>query len=513
MQLALLLTLGAVGSVVYLIVLLIRPLLSPLRSIPGPFLARFTDAWYSHKVHQGEFEKVNVALHKKYGPIVRYGPNRYSIDDVDATNIIYGHGKKYSKSEWYSAWESNPENWNLFSDRSNMRHAHNRKFYSSTFSMSSMIQYEPFLNECADLFSQRLRECSQAGTAMDLGHWFQCYAFDAIAYVTYGRRLGFLDKGEDIGNIIESIDQGLVYSSLTGIFPSIHRYVLPALTGIFPSLRAAGILEVIKFTQDQIVETKNSHKTMNMAQGDNKSSPAGNSFLSQFIAKNAEDPGGFTEYHVLNGCAMNMGAGSDTTAISLSSIMYYLLKEPQCMRKLQDEIDDFYQRGDLSKNPSLKQAQQLPYLQAVIKEALRIHPATGLPLERIVPQGGSTIAGRFFPEGSIVGINTWVQHHNKAIYGEDADIFRPERWLIGDEDQLSLMNRNWMPFGLGSRTCIGKNVSILEMTKLIPRIFHEYRFQLAGPAAAADGLWTTRNSWFVKPQNLLVTVEPRKDNV
>ncbi|GKT45156.1 pisatin demethylase [Colletotrichum spaethianum] len=87
----------------------------------------------------------------------------------------------------------------------------------------------------------------------------------------------------------------------------------------------------------------------------------------------------------------------------------------------------------------------MPNLQAVIKEALRVHPAVGLLTERVVPEGGASIAGRFFPGGSVVGINAWVQHRNQTLFEDDADYFRPDRWLINDDNKISVMNRNWIP--------------------------------------------------------------------
>ena len=67
----------------------------------------------------------------------------------------------------------------------------------------------------------------------------------------------------------------------------------------------------------------------------------------------------------------------------------------------------------------------MPYFQTVMKEALRMHSATGLALWRVVPAGGAEISGRFFPEGAIVGINTWVAHYNQDVF-PDAKRFRPE---------------------------------------------------------------------------------------
>lgn len=81
--------------------------------------------------------------------------------------------------------------------------------------------------------------------------------------------------------------------------------------------------------------------------------------------------------------------------------MYYLFKHPPCLQKLRDEVDQLQLKAGekMHKNVTFKETQGMPYLQAVIKEALRIHPATALPLERVVPEGGATISGRFFPEG------------------------------------------------------------------------------------------------------------------
>ena len=90
----------------------------------------------------------------------------------------------------------------------------------------------------------------------------------------------------------------------------------------------------------------------------------------------------------------------------------------------------------------------MPYFQAVIKEAMRLHPATGLPLWRVVPEGGATISGRYFPAGEVVGVNTWVAHYNEDVFGADASTFRPERWLEAAEhggDHLKTMDAYYFP--------------------------------------------------------------------
>ncbi|KAL6410948.1 hypothetical protein AUP68_07380 [Ilyonectria robusta] len=100
-----------------------------------------------------------------------------------------------------------------------------------------------------------------------------------------------------------------------------------------------------------------------------------------------------------------MTAGSDTTGISLSAVLFFLMNHPEATRKLRLEVDQHHTRARDSRNLSFKETQEMPYLQAVIKEALRLHPAVGLPLERVVPEGGATIAGQFFPSGGLSALD------------------------------------------------------------------------------------------------------------
>ncbi|KAM0428145.1 hypothetical protein ACHAPT_007045 [Fusarium lateritium] len=486
---------------VFLIRFLVQSFRSPLRTVPGPFLARSTDGWYFWNVRKGHFQDVNVELHKKYGTIVRYGPNRYSFNDPEAAKIIYGLGNHFPKSSWYSSWAS-PGQWAIFSDQSIKRHAQNRRLYQATYSMSSLVHYEPFVDECADLFTQRLSEMSRSGMLVDMRHWFQCYAFDVIGLITYAKRLGFLDRGDDIRGVISALEEHLGYATLVGIFPGLHRYLFP-LKNYLAGAKGAGRAYVLSFTNERIREAQVTPKPVAT-----ESAVAMEDFLTKFLAKHAADPDVFTSFHVLAGCTSNMVAGSDTTAISLSAVLYYLLKHPACLQKLRDEIDDLTAQRGLSKSPTFKESQQMPYLQAVIKEALRMHPATGLPLERVVPEGGATISGRFFPEGTTVGINTWVAHRDHRVFGDDAETFNPDRWLIDDSAKLSMMNRYYMPFGLGSRTCIGRHVSMLEMSKLIPRIVRDFDFGLDTSLQRDE--WHTQNYWFVKPLDFKVRVEMRE---
>jgi cytochrome P450 len=77
-----------------------------------------------------------------------------------------------------------------------------------------------------------------------------------------------------------------------------------------------------------------------------------------------------------------------------------------------------------------------------MKEAMRMHPGVSFPLERIVPSGGAELCGVQLPAGTVVGVNPAVIHRNADIFGADANEFRPERWLVKDEQTVKMMDRH-----------------------------------------------------------------------
>ena len=96
----------------------------------------------------------------------------------------------------------------------------------------------------------------------------------------------------------------------------------------------------------------------------------------------------------------------------------------------------------------------------MVSEALRMCPSVALSMPRYPPKGGVTICGEYFPETVQVGCNAHVIHFNKENFGDDADDFNPERWLVSDVRNKE-MEKYLLTFGAGSRTCVGKNISLM----------------------------------------------------
>lgn len=73
-----------------------------------------------------------------------------------------------------------------------------------------------------------------------------------------------------------------------------------------------------------------------------------------------------------------------------------------------------------------------------------MYPVVGTPFDRVVPKGGDILSGYFVPEGTVVGISGWVTQRDKGVFGDDADSFRPERWLDVDEKRFREMDRSML---------------------------------------------------------------------
>ena len=260
--------------------------------------------------------------------------------------------------------------------------------------------------------------------------------------------------------------------------------------------------------------------------------------LSMFLKAKVDRPDFFHDGRVLTMAVSMAFAGSETTGISLAAVFYYLLKNPKCYAKLMEELNEGIAYGIVENRPTglvtWTESQKLPYLDACIKEAFRLHPAAGLPLERIVPAQGAEICGQMIPGGTIVGCSAWVIHRRLEVFGQDVEAYRPERWLEAGKEGRKNMESCMFQFGMGARTCIGKNISLLEIYKLVPSFLRRFEVCLLSmiPIATSsilprelmmlttwfakvsladpDQEWKLHNAWFVKQLNFNTTFKPRR---
>ncbi|KAL4896553.1 cytochrome P450 [Aspergillus ambiguus] len=169
-----------------------------------------------------------------------------------------------------------------------------------------------------------------------------------------------------------------------------------------------------------------------------------------------------------------IGAGADTTAGTLTYTLYFLSKHPSAETKLRLEIEEQVRAGNLSHPPKWAEVSNMPYLDAVLKESIRLLPVASWGLDRVVPPAGAMIAGRFIPGGTVVGCQIDAIHLDESVYGKDSTAYRPERWIEADEHQRRIMDRSFLGFSAGKRVCTGIHIAWLEMKKTLPLLLMNF---------------------------------------
>ncbi|KAF4547698.1 Cytochrome P450-like protein 6 [Elsinoe fawcettii] len=480
-----------------------------LNSVPGPFLASCTNWWRLFVVWGRRPDLAHIGLHGKYGSVVRIGPRTVSVSDPSALKTIYALNAGFIKSEFYPVQQvvsGGTALRSMFNTTDEHFHAKLRRAVSNAYAMSSLVQFEPLVDSTTSAFltqlSSRYADRPDADGICDFGKWLQFYAFDVIGELTFSKRLGFVDRGVDVDGIISSLEWMLNYASVVGQMPWLDKVFLK--NPIRMLLDRLGYLSTTSPIAAFAIQRMTERNGKQRADHDARS----RDFLSRFLSAHNKDPDFISQERVTALTVANVFAGSDTTAISLRAIFYHLLQDPTKLQRLMTELDTEQHHGRLSAAQLVKwgEVRTLPYLSAVIKEALRCHPAVGLTLERVVPAAGIQVASHFIPGGTIVGCSPWTIHRSRDVFGEDASDFRPERWIEADEAKLSEMTSCLFSFGAGSRTCIGKNISYLEMYKLVPAVLRTFDLQLAYPNDA----WKLHNAWFVKQDNFLIRLKTKR---
>jgi cytochrome P450 len=170
------------------------------------------------------------------------------------------------------------------------------------------------------------------------------------------------------------------------------------------------------------------------------------------------------------------------------------------MNTIRAEIDGGIKSGLISDPIRDSEARQLPYLQAVIKEALRLWPPVVGLLQKVAPPEGDTINGVFIPGGTFVGQCAWALGRNPAIYGPDCALFRPERWLEASPEEYQKMDRQSdLTFGYGRFACLGRPVATIELNKVFVQLLRNFNFEVVDPSKpwSSDswGIFLQKDFW------------------
>lgn len=192
---------------------------------------------------------------------------------------------------------------------------------------------------------------------------------------------------------------------------------------------------------------------------------------------------GLTQAETESEALLQIMVGTDSTATAVRCIFYYIITSPRIHARLISELDSALAAGELTR-PILRDAESksLPYLQACITEGLRIWPPVASLIYKKSPPGGDRLDdGRFIPGGTNVGYSAWAVHRDRRMYGADAHVYRPERWLEAKGEKREAMGRSVeLVFGTGRYGCLGKGIAALELNKVFAEVcFFFFFFSLS----------------------------------
>ncbi|KAI1281078.1 putative cytochrome P450 [Xylaria sp. FL0933] len=428
----------------------------PLSKYPGPFLGRSTLLWRFYHVVSGRWHRRIDEQHKRYGPVVRVSPNELSFASIESWRDIYGHAtggrQTCTKSEFYDVFGGGFNSTCIGSERNPKEHARMRKALSNAFSTKALMEQEAIVNANVDAFVDRLGADGGPATAgLNMTEWFEMVAFDILGEMSFGESFGSVAQGHPhfwFRMFTEHLFAITVVDMLRRypLFVSLGRLLMP----LTMSLR------------EKHTALSREKVALRLKTADPRAD-----FMSLLIRKVET---GEMEMEELTAHASTLTvAGGETVATFLASATYYLLNTPDALTRVQSEIRDaFTSYSDINAT----KAQQLPYLQAVISEGLRMHPPGSRGFPRVSP--GTTISGYYVPAGVEVYTSAWTMTHDEQYFHEPFR-FKPERWI---DPECKDIKEASQPFSLGPRGCIGKNFAYLEVNLILAKMLWRYDMEL-----------------------------------
>jgi cytochrome P450 len=507
--------------------------LHPLARFPGPLSVRLgiPGWWPLWQTYNFRYAWSLEALHDRYGSAVRIDVNHVSFNTAEAAQVIYAHGagSTFPKTTFYQSFQVYPTQPSLFSEIHSDRHAAFRRAISSAYSMNNLVKLEEFVEPLLSKLHDRLD--SKSGGVVDLAKWLHFFAMDAVGELAFGNSFGFVDKGSDDKRFLQGVSNLSHWGSMAGWTPRISRTLrklLKRTSGGQPGGEVVGqATEPLISRRYDLLDKKKKQSSLNEKDTiDVLALDERQDMLANFVqSKNPNTGKPLTKTEVLRTAISVVSAGSDTTATALTTFIGYVIRDKKVYDRLQQEIDQAFETGTLTWPVKYGQAVKLDYLQACIKEVLRMHPPIGMSLPRIVnsKQGMALDGKTVVPYGSQVSVAPYVMHRNIKVFGTDARIFNPDRWIDLDEAERKTMEKNNLTFGGGARQCIGKNISLMEINKALPTLLRAFHFDISTKNASWCGVdsdghkdkqvpWRCRSTWFLEVQEFPVRVS-RRENV
>ncbi|KAI4129773.1 MAG: hypothetical protein LQ338_002083 [Usnochroma carphineum] len=349
----------------------------------------------------------------------------------------------------------------IFSTTDPAYRATRAKAVAPLFSSAAIHRDREHLYQCVERFVQNLRKYKEVSKSrpVDLQRYTRALGLDVLASYLFRHRPSKIQMQIEEGAMIPWLDF-IVDAGQFFYFPArFFRFCVAAYSRFRPQGRSeANASKLVReYTMDLASDAESKDNT----------------FQRKLLKQ------GVSREEIAAECKSMMVAGTHSFGSVLAMTLWHLAKEPTVHDKLRAEISEGRAHG--------VDVQQLPYLQNVVKEGHRVAPANATRLPRVVPSTGWHFDGYFFPPGTTVGVAAPQLFFNPNVF-HDPEKFRPDRWL----DPSAEMSRDLVPFSLGIRQCIARNLATAELSMAVEKVVESGVLQSAQPVKDNIEVW----EWF-----------------
>ncbi|KAF6831904.1 toxin biosynthesis cytochrome p450 [Colletotrichum musicola] len=467
---ALLAVLGLVAKGVY------NAFLHPLRKYPGPPLAGVTRAYYLWFDVRGVSHWKVKEWHEKYGAVVRIAPGELSYTSKEAWQTIYGFpnrgegtGNFEKDAQWWNKNVNGVENILTADDAG---HKRMRRLQNPAFSDKALKAQESVITGYVDLLVHQLHGQAD-GSPVDMNSWYNFTTFDIIGDLAFGEPFYCLRDAQ-------------WHWWLQAVFDIFQAgtYLRAARRFSSPFSEALLLLIPRRLIKTRVAQFHFGVERVNKRLEQKTERP---DFMHYILQHEGSDEKGMSIEEIYAAAQVLIVAGSETTATALTTATYYLCENLETLEKLTTEVRNAFASDS---EIGIQSTAGLPYLNAVVEEALRLGPPGPGTFPRVVPDGGRTVCGQFVAGGYSVGVHHLSVNRSPANFRAH-DEFHPERWL-GDPCFESDNKTAAQPFSFGPRNCIGKNLAYAEIRTILSRVVWNFDMKMHPDSAG----WLGRQKMF-----------------
>ncbi|CAG9989777.1 unnamed protein product [Clonostachys byssicola] len=441
-----------------------------LRHIPGPRLAGWSILWQLSGALSGRYHEILNEVAEEYGPLVRIGPNELLSTDPEVVRRISGVRSRYQKGRFYDSGKVTPGVDTVVSMRDEEKHkAMRAKMWAGYAGRASEgSSFEPGMDRqllnFMDLLERKYISTAERTIPFDLAQKTQFFALDAIGDISMGTPFGYLAKDEDLFDYNEINRTSLPVMNVVSVLPwltdIVHQW--PFRLALPKDGDKVGFGRLMSIAT-QLVN----------ARLDPQSDPMQDMLQAHINS-------GMSREELVQQVFIFIIAGANSSSQALRMIFLALVTNPTAYNSLCAEIREA--SATVSSPITWAETQSLPYLKAVVQEGFRMWPPVGGLGFKTVPPEGDNIAGYFVPGGTDVGQGFHGVGRSKAVWGQDANVFRPERWLTSDQEELRSMQAAVdTHFGAGKYSCLGKPIALMELHKAVFELLRRYDLGLIDP--------------------------------